>query len=240
LIVEGLILTGIAEKKLDEEAALKEARKKERDEQHLYLNARVVTDETFRAHSGTDLTTFDHPEKDAGAARSYRVLRSSTIRDLTVRVAKDLGQDPRRIRFWCMVNRQNKTIRPDQPILDLNQTIEQSYQKLAGTKLQEFRIWAEVAEDVEPNGEVTWPGLLSQNGTQPKSDNILLFLKWFDVEEQALRGVGHIYIGKDRKVEDLVSPILKKMGWPEKSPTGDRTQLKLYEVSSLTRALEYC
>lgn len=191
-----------------------------------------MTEETYRAHSGTDLTTFDIQEKEPGAARSYRVLRSSTIKDLATEVGQDIGQDPRRIRFWCMVNRQNKTIRPDQPLTDVSQTIEQAHQKLAGSKVQEIRLWAEVAEDVDVSGEPIWPGPVSQqNGSQTKSDGILLFLKWFDVENQILRGIGHVYIGKERKVEDLVPLILKKMSWPEKSPSGDKTQLKLFEVS---------
>ncbi|KFX95987.1 hypothetical protein V490_03572 [Pseudogymnoascus sp. VKM F-3557] len=218
------------QKKLDEENALREARRKEREEQHLYLNARVMTDRTFREHSSTDLTTFDASEKEPGCAKNFRVLRSSTVKDLAARVGADIGQDPRRIRFWFMVNRQNKTVRPDQPITDVNQTVEQAHQKLSGTKTQEIRLWAEEAEEVDSTGEPIWPGLSAQqtNGSL-KSDSILLFLKWFDIDNQALKCIGHVYIGKERKVEDLVPLILQKMGWPEKLPSGDRTQLKLYE-----------
>lgn len=216
---------------MDEEAALREARRKEREEQHLYLTARVVTEDTYRAHSGTDLATFESPDKDPGAARSYRVLRNSTIQDLASRVGQDIGHDPRVLRFWYMVNRQNRTIRPDQPLLDVNQTLEQSHQKLVGAKSQEIRLWVEVAEDIDEKGEPIWHGFSYVNGALVKSDSILLFLKWFDVDNQVLRGIGHVYIGKDRRVEELVPLILKKMGWPEKSSTDDSTQLKLYEVS---------
>lgn len=198
----------------------------------MYLNARVMTDRTFREHSSTDLTTFDINEREPGCAKNFRVLRSSTIKDLATRVGADIGQDPRRIRFWFMVNRQNKTVRPDQPITDVNQTIEQAHQKLSGTKTQEIRLWAEEADQVDAVGEPIWPGLPIQqaNGLQ-KNDSILLFLKWFDIDNQALKCIGHVYIGKERKVEDLVPLILQKMGWPDKLPSGDRTQLKLYEVS---------
>jgi ubiquitin carboxyl-terminal hydrolase 7 len=193
-----------------------------------------MTDRTFKEHSSTDLTTFDVNEREPGCAKSFRVLRSSTIKDLANRVGADIGQDPRRIRFWFMVNRQNKTVRPDQPIIDVNQTVEQAHQKLSGTKTQEIRLWAEEAEEVDAAGEPIWPGLPSPqaNGSQ-KSDSILLFLKWFDIDSQALRCIGHVYIGKERKVEDLVPLILHKMGWPDKLPSGDRTQLKLYEVRFL-------
>jgi ubiquitin carboxyl-terminal hydrolase 7 len=196
------------------------------------LNARVVTEETYRAHSGTDLATFDDPDKDPAAARTYRLRRASTVQDLTTRVAEDIGQDPRKIRFWCMVNRQNKTIRPDQPITDLRMTIEDVYLKLAGTKLQELRLWVEVLEEADSTNDQIWSAPaspLSGAGSPSKSENILLFLKWFDIEHQMLRGAGHLYMGKERKVEDLVPLILKKMGWPEKNPSGEKTQLRLYE-----------
>lgn len=216
------------ELKLDEEAALKEARRKEREEQHLYLSVRVITTSTYQAHSGTDLATFENPDTDPAAARSYRLLRTSTIKSLTEKLAIEFKDDPRRIRCWVMVNRQNKTVRPDQPVPDPNMTIEDVFHRYSGSKLAELRLWAEVAEEVDSNGDAIWPN--TPVGNPPKTDNILLFLKWFDIENQVLRGAGHIYIGKERKVEELVPPILKIMRWPEKSQSGERISLKLYEV----------
>jgi ubiquitin carboxyl-terminal hydrolase 7 len=225
------------QKRLEEEATLKEARRKEREEAHLYLNVRVVTDETYQAHSGTDLATFaEDPAKDPAAARVYRLLRKSTMQDLTTRLAEEAQQDPKKIRIWCMVNRQNKTIRPDQPITDLKMTIEEAYTKLSGTKNQELRLWVEVIEEGDPFSDPNWStsshspnSAHSGAGHAPKVDNILLFLKWFDVEHQTLRGAGHVYISKERKVEDLAPLIRKKMGWPEKTESGDTMQLRLYE-----------
>jgi ubiquitin carboxyl-terminal hydrolase 7 len=87
-------------------------------------------------------------------------------------------------------------------------------------------LWAEIAEEVNAEGDAVWPATPSQtNGNAPKTDLIVLFLKWFDVESQSLSGAGHIYISREKKVEDLVPVILKKMGWTEK------TQLRLFEVS---------
>lgn len=107
-------------------------------------------------------------------------------------------------------------------------TVEDVYMKFSGAKLHELRVWAETTEEVDANGDPIWPN--TPTGNPPKTDNILLFLKWFDIEKQTLRGAGHIYISKERKVEDLVPPILKKMGWPERSAAGDKTQLRLFEV----------
>lgn len=171
---------------------------------------------------------------DPSAARAYRLLKKSTIQELVHRVAEDTKCDLKRLRLWCMVNRQNKTVRPDLPITEPLLTIEEAHQKLAGSKSTELRLWAEVAEEVTPEGNAVWPTYQTQpNGAAPKNDLIVLFLKWFDIEQQILIGVGHIYISREKKVEELVPVILKKMGWAEKSATGDRVQLKLFEVSAL-------
>lgn len=215
---------------------MREARRREREEAHLYLWAKVITEDTFRAHAGTDLTHFDGRADDPATARPYKALKSMTVKEFAARVGEDTGKDTRKLRFWCMVNRQNKTVRPDQPILDENLTLDDVHQKLAGSKQVELRLWAEVAEEVTSEGKPIWPShgppTNNSNGqlVPLKNDLILLFLKWFDVENQILRGVGHLYISKEKKVEELVAPILKKMGWPEKNDAGEITQLKLFEA----------
>lgn len=232
-----------AEKRLDEEAAEREARRKEREESHLYLSVRVITDDTYRAYGGTDLTVFDvKHDVDPAAARSYRLLRKTTVKELAARVANDTGCDPRHIRMWCMVNRQNKTVRPDAPILEFNTTIEEVHLKLSGNKQQELRLWAELADEVTTDGDAMWPtyqNLQNGAGGVPKTDLIVIFLKHFDVEKQALSGAGHIYISREKKVEELVPAILKKMQWPEKFPNGEKLQLRLFEVSCVSLFSEY-
>ena len=229
-----LLANSISEKRLDEEAAEREARRKEREESHLYLSVRVITNDTYRSYSGTDLTVFDvKHDVDKAAAMSYRVLKKMTLKDLTARIAQDTETDPRHLRLWCMVNRQNKTVRPDTPILEVNTTLEEVHLKMSGNKQQELRLWAELAEETTPDGDAIWPTFQNvQNGSigVSKTDLIVLFLKHFDVEAQTLIGAGHIYISKEKKVEELVPVILKKMGWPEKLPNGEKLQLKLYEV----------
>jgi len=144
-------------------------------------------------------------------------------------IGEDIGIDPRRIRLWGMVNRQNKTVRPDVPLTDLHMTVEEAHSRMTGSKGADLRLWAEVAEELDADGEAVWPATPGPNGS-PKTDLIVLFLKHFDIEKQMLNGAGHIYISREKKVEDLVPAILKKMGWPEKLATGERVQLKLYEV----------
>ncbi|KAK2601922.1 ubiquitin-specific protease ubp15 [Conoideocrella luteorostrata] len=215
------------QQRFEEESAMKEARRRELREAHLYITARVITDDTFRNYGATDLCTFDpNQEVDEASPRSYRVRRTTTMEEFTAQVAEDMGHETHKIRLWLMVNRQNKTIRPDQPTMDLRPTVDEVSSRSAAHRDNSLRVWAEVAEEFNADGEPIWPSYQSQvNGMVVKNDTILLFLKHFDSDEQTLRGVGHVYIGKEKKVEDLVPQILEKMRWGEKLPADDKLLL---------------
>lgn len=209
--------------RLHAEIAEREALKKERDEQHLYSTIEVATDDSYKEHSVTDLTTFGASPGTPGAAKSYRVLKTSTYADLRELIATDCQLKPDEVRLWKMVNRQNKTIRVDEPISDLTKHVGGSRHPSGGVSQPE-RIYAEFASEKDKNGNPVWYGV---NGSV-KGDHILLFLKMFDVENQKLKGIGHIYMGKERKVEEVIPLIAKEMGWPEKGP--ERPKIKLFEV----------
>ncbi|CAK7224311.1 ubiquitin-specific protease ubp15 [Sporothrix curviconia] len=213
--------------RFEDEAVAREAKRRERDEQHLYIGMRVITNHTFQQHTGFDLTNFDSsPDADPAAPRVYRILRTATVQEAIATIAADNSQDPKRVRLWLMVNRQNKTIRPDQPIMDTHLTVEETYTKISSHRDNMLRVWAEVAEEVGPDGEAIWPTFQSQpSGAVAKNDLILLFLKYFDVENQAINGISHVYLSKEKKVEELLPVIMKKMGWGEKLPDGEKLLL---------------
>lgn len=190
------------EKRLAEDRAEMVRRKKEREEAHLYMNIGVVTEESFKAHHGFDLTSPDLPQGDPALPASYRVLRTKKVKELAQEIADERGLHVDAIRFWVMVNRQNKTTRPDQVITDPEMTVEAAYNKY-GTKGNFFRLWMEVAPTV-PKDESPWPD----------NDSILVFLKIFDVASQTLSGVGPVYVRKNQKVSELAPTILSKMNWP--------------------------
>lgn len=52
------------------------------------------------------------------------MLKAAPVQELVERVAADLGNmDPNLVRLWVMVNRQNKTVRPDQPLTALEMSM---------------------------------------------------------------------------------------------------------------------
>lgn len=130
-----------------------------------------------------------------------------TVFEFSRSLAESQNLPPEHIRLWVMVNRQNKTVRPDQPLKNLNMTIDEAYNKHGG-KDKNFRLWLETAENLE-DGKPVWPDM------QPQTSNsvpILVFMKYFDTEFQTLLGVGHTYIGKQSKVADMVPHIQRLMG----------------------------
>ncbi|KAL2010554.1 hypothetical protein VTN00DRAFT_6361 [Thermoascus crustaceus] len=191
------------EKRLIEERAEIARRKKEREEAHLYINIGVLDEESFKSHHGFDLTSVDLPAGDPALPKQYRVLRAKKVGEFAQQIAEERGLNPNQIRFWVMVNRQNKTTRPDQVIKDHDMTVEEAYNRF-GTKGNPFRLWMEVGQP-GPNGTISWPD---------GKDSVLVFLKHFDVPAQTLTGIGSTYVRKNQKVADLAPTILEKMNWP--------------------------
>ncbi|KAM5441568.1 ubiquitin-specific protease ubp15 [Microsporum ferrugineum] len=202
-------------KQVDEERAETIRKKKEREEQHLYMNIAVVSDETFRQHHSFDLMSTDLDSGDPALPTTYRVRRTMKVGEFTKLVAEDKGLDPERVRLWAMVNRQNKTVRPDQPLRDPEDTVESAALKQS-PRGPPFKVYIEVREPGE-DGKVVWPE------TQGSNASVLVILKHFDAATQTLSGVGHVFVKKQSKVSELAGPILQMMKWP----TG--TLLSLYE-----------
>ena len=101
------------ERRLDEERLQMEAKKREREEQHLYLTAKVITDQTFSEHEGFDLATFDERNWPATDLPTFRVLKNESYSTFKTRVAQHFNYPENQVRLWVLVNRQNKTVRPD-------------------------------------------------------------------------------------------------------------------------------
>lgn len=108
-----LLISPPAERRLDEERLQIEARKKEKEEQHLYLTAKVITDDTFARHEGFDLASFDERNWPPSDLPTFRVLKNETYSTFKSRVAQHFNYPESQIRLWVLVNRQNKTVRPD-------------------------------------------------------------------------------------------------------------------------------
>lgn len=71
------------------------------------------------------MTSWNEHEKDAqhdAHPISFKFKKALKMRDLVEYLAREQGCLPEQLRLWVMVNRQNKTVRPDQPMLDLDKS----------------------------------------------------------------------------------------------------------------------
>lgn len=166
----------------------------------------MVTERDFKAYQGFDLIDWDADPSSEAAPKTHRVLRTMTISEFVRSLAEGLNLPPEKVRLWAMVNRQNKTVRPDQPLMDSNMTIDDAYSKY-GSRDKHFRLWLETAPPGE-DGKPIWPDMQAQISNNPP---VLVFLKYFDTAAQTLRGIGHIYIRRHSKVADLIPLILNTM-----------------------------
>ena len=169
----------------------------------------MVTEDNFKAHQGFDLTDWDPDEATDATPKMHRVLRTSTLADFAKTVAESQRLPPEQVRLWIMVNRQNKTIRPDQPLPEPEMTVDEAYSKYGGRD-KSFRLFLERAPQTE-EGKSVWPDVQLPNTSN--NQPMLIFLKYFDVEAQSLKGAGHIYVKKQCKVAEVVPMISQLMGW---------------------------
>ncbi|RUP44365.1 hypothetical protein BC936DRAFT_149573 [Jimgerdemannia flammicorona] len=230
LVLKHLLRTGCferltIERRLDEERALQEQRKREHKEMHLYITVKIVTDETFKAHQGFDLASFDDKTAQSEIP-SFRVRKEETFADFKQSVSDHFQIPTERFRLWILVNRQNRTVRPDQPIpeTDANTSMDNIREKLA-SNFNILRLYLEVAE--KPVSGKLWP-------TEGANVYLMIFIKYFDPKLQIVEwvervfianvpGCGKLYVSRNGKVGDIVPILNEKKGFPQ------GTQLKLFE-----------
>ncbi|EIM90130.1 ubiquitin carboxyl-terminal hydrolase 5 [Stereum hirsutum FP-91666 SS1] len=199
-------------RRLDEERLQIEAKRREREEQHLFLTAKVITDDTFTQHEGFDLASFDEKNWPPSELPTFRVLKQEPYSTFKTRVAQHFNYPENQIRLWVLVNRQNKTVRPDAPIPENEPplTVDVIRNNMAARQT-DLRLYL----DVIPDPTKSQPEL--------PQGSIMIFLKHFDTSKQTLHGVGKVYAQRNAKVSDLIPTINEKMRWTPGTP------LKLYE-----------
>jgi ubiquitin carboxyl-terminal hydrolase 7 len=86
---------------------------------------------------------------------------------------------------------------------------------------------ASKAQDLKLYLEVLDPAHEAQPA-ESKEGQLMIFVKYFDVSDQSLAGIGHFYVHRGQKVGEVIPLINARMNFPENTP------LKLYEVRAFT------
>ncbi|RIB01653.1 hypothetical protein C2G38_2230141 [Gigaspora rosea] len=204
------------QRRLDEEKALYEQKQKEDEECHLYLPIKIVTPDIFECYQGFDLVNFDNRQYPLSNVPLFKVLKSDTYEAFKNMVAHKFEIPTEQIRFRIFVNRQNKTIRPEDPITDdyLGKTMDEIHTTMV-PKQNDLKLFLEVAKPI--NDEVIWFLPTEINS------HILVFIKYFNPDAQSLEGLGHLYVKKSGKLDDIIPILCEKKEFPS------YTLLKIYE-----------
>ncbi|ODV96109.1 hypothetical protein PACTADRAFT_49515 [Pachysolen tannophilus NRRL Y-2460] len=133
-------------------------KRKEREEMHLYINFKLITNDTFMHYQGFDLAPDENNRtlyandvyEEESYPASFRLLKTDSARKLYEIVSNNIGGvDFSHFRLWHMINRKNSTIRPDLPIyispenLD-DVTIEDIVEKAGtGRRSNNFNLYVE-------------------------------------------------------------------------------------------------
>lgn len=191
------------------------------------MEIQVASNENFAAYEGFDIVNWKEIDTPS-APKSFRVLRATTLGEFKNSIAGAMGVEAEMLRPWVMVNRQNQTVRPDQPLMFNDMTIEEAANKF-GTRTATFRLWMEIAEVKDVEGKPIWAEAQVDLHGVPNNKPIFLFLKYFDIEAQVLRGIGQFWAAWQDKVADISPQVLKLMDWPA------GTVFRCYEVGTLCR-----
>ncbi|PKY40515.1 hypothetical protein RhiirA4_494323 [Rhizophagus irregularis] len=187
---------------------------KEEMEKNL-LTIEVVTAEKFKNYQGFDLANFDHHSLFFDVY-TYKIQKTKTYDVFKKDISQIFNIPSKQIRFWVLVKRINKTIRPDTPIPEsyFNKSMEEIRAKM--TPLQnKLRLYM---EETDRRNEKTCFPLIEE------SWNIIVFLKYFDPDTQTLEGLGHLYVREYDKVGDYTKILCERKNLPPDTP------LKIYEV----------
>ena len=173
-------------KRIEEERIAREKRNRERAEQHLYMRVILATDESFEANTGFDFVRLDDRFRvEDTHVQALRVRKDQTYGEFMRELSENTGIQMGHFRLWLLVNRQNRTIRPDQPLSDSQEefelTMEKMQEKYVTDSQNTLRLYMETAKVIE-DGVPVFPPPSTANG-----QSVLVFIKLFDPKTQSIR-----------------------------------------------------
>ncbi|CAO0793297.1 unnamed protein product [Mucor circinelloides] len=202
-------------RRLDDEKATIEKRKQDRQDMHLNVKVAVVTDESFQDYQGFNLAVFDDRYLEVSPhVQVFKAPKTEKISAFKQQLVDHYKLEPERFRLWSILYRQNKTVRVDQVLspADERQTVEKMRESTCvSTQTNGFtKLYLEIAEKNQP-----LPVL--------RNDQQILFIKYFDVKAQKIRGLGHIFVASNEKIGSILSTLVEKAGLPK------NTSIQLFE-----------
>ena len=188
--------------RIETENRLREMKLRESEEQKFYMKVLVATNDTFRANTGFDFVKFDELHAEENHLLVHKLRKDSPFYMVKEDLSKLVGIPANQFRVWMMVNRQNRTVRVDEPIYEDDSILEEIRKKYAVNQ-QCMRFYLEPCSNFDEKGDPVYPDT---------TDTILIFIKQFKPESQTIHGVNHLHVNKNTKVGSIVGVLKEMMG----------------------------
>mmetsp|Transcript_2670 Transcript_2670/g.8917 ORF Transcript_2670/g.8917 Transcript_2670/m.8917 type:complete len:1166 (-) Transcript_2670:95-3592(-) len=204
---------------LEKEQEEKARKKKERLEAHLYTVARVATATDLATEIGSD-RFFDLVTHDK--VHAIRIKKELTLLALKQEIWRLTGALPAQQRLWLWAKRQNHTYRPDRPLqLDCDDhtammDVKEDTTAQQNNKFQqELRLYLEVV-GTPPAGPPPADAPVPEDEGYPQlpTNQILLFLKFYEPAGEALSFVGTHIASHTDTLTDLLPVLRRAKGLP--------------------------
>jgi len=190
----------------------RERAEQERKEQHRYviistLDNRVISENSNRL----DLFNLDMRQYPISHINEYRCAKTDTVGQFKEKLATVYKVDKSTLRFWNVVKRQNRTKRPELPIIENDDmTIEEmlrNHKPLPREKDNYIRYLIYVDYSISPSLKVT------------TENNFMVFLKFYDPVTKNMEFVGNYIIDKkEKRFIDMIPDFNEMKNFPKDTP----------------------
>ncbi|CAG8532826.1 31436_t:CDS:10, partial [Racocetra persica] len=189
-------------------------------DKYLYLQTWIVTERVVRNHRGFDLVNFDNQQHLLSEIPQFKVLKEDTYGTFIKMIATKFKIPIYKLKFWVIVNRQNKTIRLHEPLKDdyLDISMEEISRKIIGCN--ELRLYMEIVE--------------KPINFKKKHGTIIIFIKYFNPDSQSLESLGQLYVQKKCRVNSIFSILRKKRQLPLDTPLKIYEEITPYMIKKIT------
>ncbi|TPX31523.1 hypothetical protein SmJEL517_g05139 [Synchytrium microbalum] len=209
--------------RLEQERMIAEQKRKEKEEAHLFMSVKILTDTDARNHDAFDLCNFDDKSHALSNLTTHKVRKDEIFSKFKALLCHQMNLAPEQVRLWTMVGRQNKTVRPDAPIAETeyDKTLEAIREKYSKTQ-PELRLYLEQPDPelllTSPKGPYFMPKEDKENG------QIIIFLKFYDPKKQKIEYAGKLTVkSRTMKISDVLPIMAERVDLPPNTP------LKLFE-----------
>ncbi|KAK2875119.1 hypothetical protein FQN49_001764 [Arthroderma sp. PD_2] len=170
-----------------------------------YMSVKFASTNEFRNHHGFDLMPKFTLGYDPATPLSYsRISESMVVQTLMTTISNDFRISGKDTRIWPLITRVNGTIRPTGPPLGPQMRLEDVRKKHYPRIAPGIQLWIEGDECLY--------------GRKDSEHSSLVFLKYFDVIDQKITGIGHVYVTPEDKPNNLSPAICNVMGWGSDTP----------------------